>query len=66
MTDESGHVIGSLILLLKDGLLSSLEIASWSDPLPLPRFDHVVWDGAHSCRDLAPARVGVLSPILGL
>ena len=46
VTDESGAVVGSLILFLKDGLLSSLEIASWSDPLPLPRFDHVVWDGS--------------------
>ena len=46
VTNESGDVIGSLILFVKDGLLSSLEIASWSDPLPLPRFDHVVWDGS--------------------
>ena len=46
VTDESGDVVGSLILFLKDGLLSSLEIASWFDPLPLPRFDQVVWDAS--------------------
>ena len=43
IVDDEGNVIGSLILFLRDGLLQSLEVVSYLDPLPLPAIDRVVW-----------------------
>ena len=43
IVDDDGTVIGSLILFLRDGLLQSLEVASYLDPLPLPAMDRVDW-----------------------
>jgi len=39
IVDNDGNVIGSLILFLRDGLLQSLEVASYLDPLPLPEME---------------------------
>ncbi len=36
IVDDDGNVIGSLILFLRNGLLQSLEVVSYGDPLPLP------------------------------
>lgn len=44
--DGHGEVVGSLILFLRDGLLQSLEVVSYLDPLPLPQLDRVNWTSA--------------------
>lgn len=36
IVDGDGELVGGLILFLKDGLLQSLEVVSYLDPLPLP------------------------------
>lgn len=41
--DDRGDAIGGLLLFLREGLLSSLEIYSYDEPLPLPNLDRVVW-----------------------
>jgi hypothetical protein len=41
--DGDGNVIGSLILFLREGLLQSLEVVSYLDPLPLPSMEQVDW-----------------------
>ncbi|GAB3258367.1 hypothetical protein GCM10027425_19780 [Alteromonas gracilis] len=41
--DESREPIGGLLLFLSDGLLSSLEVYSYDEPLPLPPLDRVEW-----------------------
>ena len=46
IVDDEGNVVGSLILFLRDGLLHSLEVVSYIDPLPLPKMDRVVWAAA--------------------
>lgn len=43
LVDETGADIGGLILFVRDGLLSSLEVYSYQDPLPLPDLDQVIW-----------------------
>lgn len=35
--------IGGVLLFLKDGLLSSLEVYSYDEPLPLPEPHQVIW-----------------------
>jgi hypothetical protein len=40
---SDGTDIGGLILFAAGGLLSSLEVYSYSDPLPLPPADAVRW-----------------------
>jgi hypothetical protein len=39
-----GDDIGGLLLFLKDGLLSSLEVYSYDEPLPLPEPRRVIWE----------------------
>jgi hypothetical protein len=39
----NGEDIGGLLLFLDDGLLSSLEIYSYDEPLPLPEPPQVIW-----------------------
>jgi hypothetical protein len=39
-----GEAIGGLLLFLKDGLLSSLEVYSYDEPLPLPEPRRVIWE----------------------
>ena len=46
IVDDEGNVVVSLILFLRDGLLHSLEVVSYIDPLPLPKMDRVVWAAA--------------------
>jgi hypothetical protein len=41
--DTDGDEIGGLILFLKGGMLQSLEIYSYDQPLPLPSIDRVTW-----------------------
>ncbi|HEU4946745.1 MAG TPA: hypothetical protein VFT31_06295 [Kribbella sp.] len=36
--------IGGLLLFVKDGLLSSLEVDSYDEPLPLPEPRQVIWE----------------------
>jgi len=42
--DTNGDAIGGLLLFLVDGLLNSLEVYSYDQPLPLPTIDFVRWD----------------------
>lgn len=39
-----GEDIGGLLLFLEDGLLSSLEVYSYDEPLPLPESRQVIWE----------------------
>jgi hypothetical protein len=39
-----GEDIGGLLLFLKDGLLSSLEVCSYDEPLPLHEPRQVIWE----------------------
>lgn len=41
--DDQGDAIGGLLLFVREGRLSSLEIYSYGQPLPLPNLDRVVW-----------------------
>lgn len=41
--DDAGQEIGGLLLFLEGGVLSSLEVYSYDEPLPLPTPDHVRW-----------------------
>lgn len=41
--DTSGVDIGGLLLFLTDGLLGSLEVYAYNEPLPLPMIDNVRW-----------------------
>ncbi|MGW5365472.1 hypothetical protein [Actinopolymorpha pittospori] len=41
--DADGNDIGGLLLFLKDGRLSSLEVYSYDEPLPLPDLGRVLW-----------------------
>jgi hypothetical protein len=41
--DTDGEEVGGLILFLKDGMLQSLEIYSYDQPLPLPSLEQVTW-----------------------
>ncbi|MEV5962747.1 hypothetical protein AB0L70_13350 [Kribbella sp. NPDC051952] len=38
-----GVDIGGLLLFVRDGLLSSLEVYSYDEPLPLPEPRQVIW-----------------------
>ncbi len=40
---EDGKLIGGVLLFLSDGLLSTMEIHSYGDPMPLPCADQVDW-----------------------
>ncbi len=42
--DVSGAAVGGLLLFLADGLLASLEVYAYDQPLPLPTIDAVRWD----------------------
>lgn len=42
--DATGEDIGGLLLFLEAGLLGSLEVYSYDEPLPLPTPDRVLWD----------------------
>jgi hypothetical protein len=42
--NATGEDIGGLLLFLEAGLLGSLEVYSYDDPLPLPTPDRVLWD----------------------
>ena len=42
---DTGDEVGGLTLFVHDGLLQSLEIYSYAEPLPLPRPDQVTWRG---------------------
>jgi hypothetical protein len=44
VVDVDGQAIGGLLLFLREGLLSSLEVYSYDEPLPMPNLDQVVWD----------------------
>jgi hypothetical protein len=44
VVDERGEVIGSLIVFVRNGMLASLEVVSYVDPLPLPALDRLDWD----------------------
>ncbi len=39
--NAAGDEVGGLLLFIRDGLLESLEVYSYNDPLPLPRVDQV-------------------------
>lgn len=39
-----GEDVGGLLLFVTDGLLGSLEVYSYDEPLPLPRLDQVTWE----------------------
>jgi hypothetical protein len=41
--DADAEDIGGLLLFLEEGLLSSLEVYSHFDPLPLPELSQVIW-----------------------
>ena len=41
--DAKGEDVGGLLLFVRDGLLSSLEVYSYYDPLPLPEPGNVIW-----------------------
>jgi hypothetical protein len=50
-TEVEGRVLGAdgadtggLLLFLKDGLLSSLEVYSYDEPLPLPEPRQLIWE----------------------
>ena len=36
---------GGVLLFVSDGMLASLEVCSFGDPLPLPRLEQVTWEG---------------------
>lgn len=38
---ETGEGLGGLILIVRDGRLSCLEIYTWGDPAPLPPIDRI-------------------------
>ena len=40
----AGEVVGGLLLLLRNGLLQSLEVYSYGDPLPMPAPGRVRWE----------------------
>ena len=39
--DETGQEIGGLILFVRDGYASGLEIFTWEDPAPLPPVERI-------------------------
>lgn len=42
--DESGELVGGLLLFVEEGLLASLEVYSFGpEPLPLPPVERVEW-----------------------
>lgn len=41
--DEQGQDIGGLLLFLRNGRLSSLEVYSHDEPLPMPELCRVIW-----------------------
>lgn len=41
--DATGGVVGGLLLFLRNGLLQSLEVYSYGDPLPMPVPERVRW-----------------------
>ena len=41
--DVTGEVAGGLLLFLRHGLLQSLEVYSYGDPLPMPALSRVQW-----------------------
>lgn len=43
VVDAGGAEVGGLILFLEAGMLQSLEIYSYDQPLPLPRGQQVTW-----------------------
>ncbi len=44
MLGVTGAEVGGLLLFLRNGLLQSLEVYSYSDPLPMPALDRVRWE----------------------
>lgn len=42
--DETGEVVGGLLLFLRNGFLQSLEVFSYGAPLPMPAPDRVGWE----------------------
>lgn len=40
IVDDAGEILGSVLLLTTHGQLSSLEVASYGDPLPMPDLGH--------------------------
>ena len=43
LRDHAGEEAGGLICFVEGGLLSSLEVYSYEDPLPLPPAEQVEW-----------------------
>lgn len=43
VNNDEGEPIGGLLLFVGDGMLGSLEVYSYDDPLPLPRLEQVTW-----------------------
>jgi hypothetical protein len=39
--NEAGDEVGGLLLFIRHGLLESLEVYSYDEPLPLPLLEHV-------------------------
>ena len=39
-----GEDVGGVLLFVSNGLLASLEVYSYGEPLPLPRSDQVTWE----------------------
>ena len=44
MCGVDGEDVGGVLLFLSDGLLASLEVYSYGEPLALPRSDQVTWE----------------------
>jgi hypothetical protein len=42
--DADGAEVGGLLLFVTDGLLASLEVYAYDQPLPLPTIDRVRWN----------------------
>ena len=42
--DEAGEAVGGLLLFVEGGRLSSLEVYSYLEPLPLPALDRVTFN----------------------
>jgi hypothetical protein len=43
VVNAEGEAVGGLLLFLADGMLASLEVYSYGDPIPLPAIDRVRW-----------------------
>jgi hypothetical protein len=42
--DPNGAAVGGLLLFVTDGMLASLEVYAYDQPLPLPTIDRVRWN----------------------